>query len=62
MIMIEEFIMGNAFRLHVLDKAEKDDAVSIEAEGPDGQEDHGTATHWMPLPEPPEQQEQGENQ
>ena len=32
-----------------------DDAFSLEVElGPDGWEHHGTATHWMPLPPPPE--------
>lgn len=32
-----------------------DDAFSLEVElGPDGWEHHGTATHWMPLPAPPE--------
>jgi len=30
-----------------------DDAFQIEVELWDGHEDHGTATHWMPLPEPP---------
>ena len=31
-----------------------DDTFQIEVElGPDGYEDHGTATHWMPLPVAP---------
>lgn len=31
-----------------------DDAFQIDVEcGPDGWEDHGTATHWMPLPDSP---------
>jgi hypothetical protein len=36
-----------------------DDALQFEIEegaGPDGQDCHGTVTHWMPLPPPPKEQ------